>query len=74
MRPQAPCSTCERRGCGAYHDQCELYSQYRQTMDHYNMEHRREIDSHSYSNSHIADRNAFYKVKNRIPARRKYAE
>lgn len=26
---KAPCVNCERKGCGAYHDQCELYLQFR---------------------------------------------
>lgn len=23
-----PCGTCERKGCGAYHDECEKYRDY----------------------------------------------
>ena len=26
MKP--PCMTCENKGCGAYHDQCEAYQKY----------------------------------------------
>ena len=25
---KAPCINCERKGCGAYHDKCELYLQF----------------------------------------------
>lgn len=25
---KSPCATCERKGCGAYHDQCEEYQKY----------------------------------------------
>lgn len=25
----APCLTCDRKGCGSYHDQCEAYQNFR---------------------------------------------
>lgn len=25
---KAPCKTCPRRGCGAFHDECEAYKDY----------------------------------------------
>lgn len=25
-----PCIDCERKGCGAYHDKCELYKKYKE--------------------------------------------
>lgn len=25
-----PCNQCDKRGCGAYHDQCEAYQSYKQ--------------------------------------------
>ena len=27
--PSAPCATCERKGCGAFHDKCELFQKYK---------------------------------------------
>lgn len=29
----SPCKKCERKGCGVYHSQCELYQKYRQAVD-----------------------------------------
>lgn len=26
---KAPCIKCERRGCGAFHDKCEIYKEFR---------------------------------------------
>lgn len=28
-----PCKNCERKGCGAYHDHCDKYQEYRQQKD-----------------------------------------
>lgn len=25
---KAPCTDCEKKGCGSYHDKCELYLQF----------------------------------------------
>lgn len=30
---QAPCAKCERKGCGAYHDECQAYKDWRTTVD-----------------------------------------
>ena len=27
-----PCGTCERKGCGAYHDECEKYKEFKQQI------------------------------------------
>lgn len=32
MMDDCPCKNCERKGCGAYHDQCEAYLAYRAKM------------------------------------------
>lgn len=29
----SPCKTCENRGCGSYHDECEKYKEYRVAKD-----------------------------------------
>lgn len=29
----SPCKTCENRGCGSYHDECEKYREYRAEKD-----------------------------------------
>lgn len=29
----APCVQCERKGCGAYHDQCEIYLEWKKEHD-----------------------------------------
>ena len=26
----APCKDCPKKGCGSYHDECELYQKYRE--------------------------------------------
>ena len=33
MGYKAPCMGCERRGCGAYHDVCEKYIEYRKLKE-----------------------------------------
>lgn len=33
VRVKAPCMDCEKRPCGAYHDQCEVYTEYKAKMD-----------------------------------------
>lgn len=29
----APCKTCENKGCGSYHDECEAYQEYVQYLN-----------------------------------------
>ena len=28
----APCMTCEKKGCGSYHSQCEKYKKFREEV------------------------------------------
>jgi len=35
-KPKAPCKECERKGCGAYHSECERYQQYLNAQNDYN--------------------------------------
>lgn len=30
---ESPCNVCERIGCGAYHDQCEVYQNYKRKKE-----------------------------------------
>ena len=30
---KCPCVTCEKAGCGAYHDSCERYAEWRKEKD-----------------------------------------
>lgn len=30
MGIKGPCKTCERKGCGSYHDECEAYLKWRE--------------------------------------------
>ena len=39
-KPKAPCKTCERKGCGAYHNECERYKDYINAQDTYNKSNR----------------------------------
>ena len=41
---QCPCRTCEGSGCGAFHDQCELYQEFRQQVE---LERKREHEEKS---------------------------
>lgn len=29
---QGPCVDCEKRGCGSYHDQCEIYQEFKKKL------------------------------------------
>lgn len=33
VRMKAPCMTCDKVPCGAYHDQCEVYKEFKTKMD-----------------------------------------
>lgn len=33
VRVKAPCIGCDKSPCGAYHDQCEAYTEYKAKMD-----------------------------------------
>lgn len=33
MKAIPPCGKCERKGCGAYHDKCEKYKEYREKIN-----------------------------------------
>ena len=32
----APCKDCERKGCGPYHDKCEVYQAWKKDLDERN--------------------------------------
>ena len=35
---KSPCETCERQGCGSYHDQCPEYQEMRKRLDSINQQ------------------------------------
>ena len=30
---RAPCIECEKKGCGAYHDKCKLYQEFKKELE-----------------------------------------
>lgn len=38
VRFMPPCGDCDRKGCGAFHNECEKYKQYREIKDGVNNE------------------------------------
>ena len=50
--PNAPCVDCERKGCGAYHDQCEKFKQYKEEVKAY----RKHVDADPYKGDDVAGR------------------
>lgn len=39
-----PCKDCERKGCGAYHDSCKKYQEYRAKIDTVHAKYRADND------------------------------
>lgn len=40
MNIVAPCKYCERKGCGAYHNECPDYKKYREDVE---QDHKKEM-------------------------------
>lgn len=55
--PNAPCVDCEMKGCGAYHDQCEKFKQYKEEVKAY----RKHVDADPYKGDDVAWRKRRYK-------------
>ena len=55
--PDAPCKDCERKGCGAYHDKCEKFKQYKEEVKAY----RKHVDADPYKGDDVAGRKRRYK-------------
>lgn len=44
MKPICPCKDCENQGCGAYHEQCQPYLEWKRIVDAGNEARAKEQD------------------------------
>lgn len=49
---KAPCLSCDRRGCGKYHDFCGKYKEYRDTREKIRIERKKAYASRPPSRRH----------------------
>lgn len=45
---ECPCRKCKKQGCGAYHDKCTEYQEWRKVADKFNLKRRQELESDTY--------------------------
>lgn len=64
----APCKDCERKGCGAYHDECPGYQEYKAQMDE--IRHKQTLDCAHNARGHRAK--VVRPLDNGITRQRKY--
>lgn len=44
-----PCKNCERKGCGAYHDECEEFQAYKEHLEKCKAVRRASLDIDNFS-------------------------
>lgn len=49
---ETPCKTCDRKGCGAFHDQCETYQAWKGQIDEGNRKKQLRNDAFALSSDH----------------------